>query len=196
MPSSTAEMSAATNLEWIDTLGGPLIAMPRAVVGLWSGYEPPTDGRVIEASFRCGPDDEPATDYDRACSVREDIGALQVGGGWAVVLTGTPPMACYIPRADGSMFVVWDVGESEEAISTLLRNPPLTGWQDTGTTIVHEGGLVQLFDSVAPGCDSDRDPEDYQIFPLSRGSYSIWSNEWEPDSQTRLVLHRLTQVED
>ena len=49
-------------VEWVESGGGPLIAIPEAVLPFWSG----ADG------------DEMSSDYDRACDVEGFIGRLEV----------------------------------------------------------------------------------------------------------------------
>src|SRR5438874_2615230 len=78
---------ARMRLHWIVTAGGPQLVLPERYAAAWEGCSTPSGGRVVEATFRCDPGG-PATDYDRASSVAGWIGAIPVGRGQALVLTG------------------------------------------------------------------------------------------------------------
>ena len=78
---------------WLTSDGGPLLLLARAYLRYWGGIDPPTGGRTIEARFRwSGTAATPATDYDRACDVDDELGLLAVGPGHALVL-GDEPLA-------------------------------------------------------------------------------------------------------
>ncbi|MGW8437830.1 Imm21 family immunity protein [Nocardiopsis sp. NPDC055879] len=86
-------------VEWIGTLGGPLIVIPCDLLESWNGSE---DG-----------------DYERACKVESYAGVISVGGGEALVLGGTPDLTAYIPYHRS--FVRWGAAESEEQLLGLLE---------------------------------------------------------------------------
>ena len=66
-------------LTWIESAGGPLLALRPDCLPLWEGIDPPSEGRRVEASFRWENASAPATDYDRACDVEGYAGVIQVG---------------------------------------------------------------------------------------------------------------------
>ena len=109
-------------LEWIESGGGPLIAVPETVLPFWAG----ADG------------DETASDYDRACEVDAAVGLLPVGDGAALVLGDEPASTAYLPAH--SAFVRWCAADSEgssgpaHAGSSTRRTcsrPSADGWTAT-----------------------------------------------------------------
>src|SRR5262245_25391113 len=98
---------------WISTEGGPHLVLPEKHAAAWEGWRAPSDGRVVEATFRCNPEG-PATDYDRACSVAGWLGVIPVGAGQALVLSGDDTQAAYYRTADGQHYLLrWLYAPSE-----------------------------------------------------------------------------------
>ncbi len=56
---------------WIQSDGGPLVAMPFARRGEWEGSRPPTGGRVVKATVRWDGPGKAATDYDEAVDAEQ-----------------------------------------------------------------------------------------------------------------------------
>jgi hypothetical protein len=70
--------------EWANTGGGPLITMSSDLLKDWYGsFDAPTPR---EARFRFNNSNAPATDYDRACDVDDNLAEITVGEGTALVL--------------------------------------------------------------------------------------------------------------
>ncbi|WP_159766085.1 Imm21 family immunity protein [Streptomyces sp. HM190] len=69
-------------VRWVESAGGPLIAVPEAVLSFWAG----ADG------------DETSSDYDRACDVAGHAGLLPVGDTRALVLGDEPAATAYLPE--------------------------------------------------------------------------------------------------
>src|SRR5438477_9872047 len=100
-----AKMTAGkTRLQWIETAGGPHLVLPEAYARNWEGFATPSNGRVVEATFRCNPS-SPATDYDRACSIRGWLGVIPVGKGKALVLSSDDTSATYYRTARGQHYL-------------------------------------------------------------------------------------------
>lgn len=91
-------------VEWVESGGGPLIAVPETVLPFWAG----ADG------------EETASDYDRACEVDGHVGLLPVGDCTALVLGDEPASTAYLP--DRGLFVRWCAGNSEDE---LLASVPV-----------------------------------------------------------------------
>jgi hypothetical protein len=62
-------------LKWIESTGGPLLLLERALLPYWHGSFGNTTA---------------ATDYDRACEIADYVGAIEVGSGIGVVLGEEP----------------------------------------------------------------------------------------------------------
>lgn len=85
-------------VEWVESGGGPLIAVPEAVLPFWAG----ADG------------DELSTDYDRACEVDGRIGFVPVGDTTALVLGDEPASTAFLTEHD--TFVRWCAADSEDEL--------------------------------------------------------------------------------
>ncbi len=93
-----ASYAGPSSVEWVESGGGPLIAIPEVVLPFWTG----ADG------------DELASDYDRACEVEGFVGLLPVGNTTALVLGDDPAATAYLP--EHGTFVRWCAGESEREL--------------------------------------------------------------------------------
>lgn len=97
-------------VEWVESGGGPLIAIPEVVLPFWTG----ADG------------DELASDYDRACEVDGLVGLLPVGNTTALVLGDEPAATSYLP--EHGTFVRWSAGDSErELLAGVAGRPRRSG---------------------------------------------------------------------
>jgi len=130
-------------LDWVHSMGGPLIVVPVSVLLHWGGTSP-----------NWGEDPDNPEDYDRACAVDGWAGVLSVGGGaaQALVLGDEPAPTCYLPKH--RLFVRWHAADSEaEVLATaaaLLVNP-LIEWEECG--VWETDGPAVLMDSVEPGSE-------------------------------------------
>lgn len=119
-------------VRWVESSGGPLIAIPEAVLPFWAG----ADG------------DETSSDYDRACDVDGHVGLLPVGDTRALVLGDEPASTTYLPEY--STFVRCYAADSETellagvpaALDTAAWEPELR-WRVPGSVV--------LLDAVWPG---------------------------------------------
>ncbi|MFD5087723.1 Imm21 family immunity protein [Kitasatospora sp. NPDC058406] len=157
---------------WVESLGGPLIVVPEAVLEAWSGS--------------AGNDDGTDDDYDRACAVEGHIGLVQVGSAAGLVLGDEPASTAYLPAQ--SVFVRWSAAESEEAmlrsVDAAMRAAP---WE--AGLLWQVPGPVVLFDSAWTGEECRR--EDHVRVDLEAGPYLVRAAYVGPDPQTWLTLVEL-----
>ena len=107
-----------SQLPWVDSGGGPLIAVPTSALGEWTG-----------ASMDDG---DSWGDYDRACQVDGFVGVLDVGADQALVLADEPASTTYLP--DRRIFVRWIYANSEaEVVRLVPRALKIADWKDAGT---------------------------------------------------------------
>ncbi|MEU6354755.1 immunity 21 family protein [Streptomyces sp. NPDC047072] len=162
-------------VEWVESGGGPLIAVPETVLPFWAG----ADG------------DETASDYDRACEVEGFMGLLPVGDSAALVLGDEPAATAYLPEYD--TFVRWCAADSEDE---LLAGVPAAlaaaAWE--GEVDWKVPGPVVLFDAAWPGTDSAR--TDHVNVPLSAGRYAVRAANVQPGPETWLGLIQLRRLLD
>ncbi len=188
-------------LQWMQSNGGPLLLVPGEHLLSWGGLAPPPDGRHIEAQFRWNGQDAPATDYDRACDVTGWLGLLTIGAGQGLVLGGEPDgTAWQASVASGEsaeddtsgILIRWVYANSEAEVIDALTHVPETTWRDDGLLLSVGREPLYLLDAAYAGGELEGD--DHLTIHLPPGRYSIATAEYEPDSQTSLLLHQLTRM--
>ncbi|MGQ4416936.1 immunity 21 family protein [Streptomyces sp. SAS_269] len=160
-------------LQWVESGGGPLIAVPETVLPFWAGAD----------------SEEFATDYDRACEVDGYAGLLPVGDSAALVLGDEPAATAYLP--DRGVFVRWSAAHSERellahvpaALDTAVWEPEVR-WQVPGPVV--------LFDAARPGGTVDR--AGHLRVPLAPGPYAVAAAYAQPGPETWLGLVRLRRL--
>lgn len=175
-------------MEWIESQGGPLLLLPQHLLGAWEGADPPSHGRAVEAAFRYHPSG-PATDYDRACDVRDIIAAIEVGEGLGLVLGDEPLPTAWLPLgAETGVLARWRYGPSEETVQhSVAAATSLIGWQG-GLKIAFRSRPLVLFDAAEPGSD----PTGARlVVDLGPGQYLVETLEFRPNPELALLLHRL-----
>ncbi|TLS44014.1 hypothetical protein FE633_22235 [Streptomyces montanus] len=161
------------SVEWVESGGGPLIAIPEGVLPFWTG----ADG------------DELATDYDRACDVDGFIGLLPVGNATALVLGDDPSATAYLPEHD--TFVRWCAAESEvEVLAGVPAALDAAAWE--GEVHWEIPGTVVLFDAAWPGNEAGR--AGHLRITLDPGRYAVRAAYAEPGPETWLGLVQLRRL--
>jgi hypothetical protein len=160
-------------LEWVESGGGPLIAVPETVLPFWAGAD----------------SEELDTDYDRACEVDGYVGLLPVGDSAALVLGDEPAATTYL--ADQSTFVRWSAANSEGELLAGAR--AALGTAVWGNELRwHVPGPVVLFDSAWPGTGADR--EEHLRVPLEAGTYGVRAAYVQPEPETWVGLVQLRRI--
>ncbi|MER6133193.1 immunity 21 family protein [Streptomyces sp. NPDC001815] len=161
------------SVEWVESGGGPLMAIPEGVLPFWTG----ADG------------DELASDYDRACEVEGFVGLLPVGNATALVLGEDPAATAYLP--EHGTFVRWFAGASE---SELLAGVPAALDTAAWGREVHweVPGAVVLFDAAWPGEESTK--TGHLRIALAPGRYAVRAARAEPGPETWLGLVQLRRL--
>lgn len=160
-------------VEWVESGGGPLIAIPEVVLPFWAG----ADG------------DELSSDYDRACEVDGQIGLLPVGDTRALVLGDDPASTAFLP--EHGMFVRWCAADSEAAL--LARVPQaldVAEWEPEVQWDVP--GPVVLFDAAWPGNESVR--TDHLRVSLEPGRYTVRAAYVEPGPEIWVGLVQMRRT--
>jgi hypothetical protein len=179
-------VEARMRLPWVNTTGGPHLVIPERYASAWEGCFPPSDGRTVEASFRCNPEG-PATDYDRACDVRGWLGVIPVGRGQALVLSGDRTPVTYYRWGRGHFLLRWHYAESETALLDHFHDVQARLPVEEVAAFRHPGGSVYLMDSA------DR-PGRWLVpptgFELPRGRYCVLTSHSEAE-ETYIIIQRL-----
>jgi hypothetical protein len=160
-------------LEWVESGGGPLIAVPETVLPFWAGAD----------------SEELDTDYDRACEVDGYVGLLPVGDSAALVLADEPASTSYLP--EHTAFVRWSAAGSEHELLAQVPAALETAVWD------HEirwnvPGPVVLFDSAWPGGEADH--QEHLRIPLAAGSYAVRATYAQPGPETWFGLVQLRRL--
>jgi hypothetical protein len=160
-------------VEWVESGGGPLIAVPETVLPFWTG----ADG------------EETASDYDRACEVDGSVGLLPVGDSTALVLGDEPASTAFLP--DHGIFVRWCAAHSEdEVLASVPAALHTAEWEPEVSWDVP--GAVLLFDAAWPGDDSTR--ADHVRVVLEPGRYAVRAAQVQPGPETWLGLVHLRRL--
>lgn len=160
-------------VEWVESGGGPLIAVPETVLPFWAG----ADG------------EETASDYDRACEVDGYCGLLPVGDSAALVLGDEPASTAFLP--EHGMFVRWTAANSEDEL--LAEVPAALATADWDDEVNWEvPGPVVLFDSAWPGTETGR-TESLRV-ALEPGRYAVRAANVQPGPETWVGLVQLRRV--
>jgi hypothetical protein len=104
-------MTEPTRLDWVESLGGPLVLVPDSCLDRWTGALAEYDVPPEEVD-----DPGPAGDYFLACAVDDQLGTVPVGGGAgrALVLGDVPDPTAHLP-ARGCL-LRWRGADSERQI--------------------------------------------------------------------------------
>lgn len=165
-----------TDVEWIESGGGPLLLAPRSATNDWHGAQGPGMAG-------------PQTDYARACSLKDEIGVIHIGSRPALVLGDEPDRTALIPVRSDALLVRWRWADSERSLIPRLLAEHVTG----GLAFSLAGQLATtaeeyfLFDSACSGTQIDQ----YLSIPLHAGHYIVESANFKPDRATFALVHRL-----
>jgi hypothetical protein len=160
-------------VEWVQSGGGPLIAVPETVLPFWTG----ADG------------EENASDYDRACEIDGYLGLLPVGDSAALVLGDQPASTAFLPE-HGAFVRLWAAESEDEVLAGVAAAFTSADW---GQEVRWEvPGTVLLFDSAWPGNDTDR--TDCLRVELEPGRYAVRAANVQPGPETWLGLVQLRRL--
>ncbi|RKS10187.1 immunity protein 21 of polymorphic toxin system [Nocardiopsis sp. Huas11] len=104
-------MIEPTRLDWVESLGGPLVLVPDSCLDRWTGALDEEDVPPEEVD-----DLGLAGDYSLACAVEDYLGNVPVGGGAgeALVLGDCPDTTAFLPSH--GCLVRWRGADSERQI--------------------------------------------------------------------------------
>jgi hypothetical protein len=180
-------------LTWIESGGGPLLLLSSEYLADWEGVDSPSNGRIVQATFRWNGPGTAATDYDRACDIDDYIAAIPVGSGTGLVLNQEPMPTTWQHYDDqiGGLLIRWMQGDAETDVLELLPHSPNPVWEPGHITFTVGSAPLYLFDAVSPGNELD----EHLPIALSAGVYLITTALHKPDDRTSFVLHRFTRLD-
>ncbi len=154
-------------VEWVESGGGPLIAVPETVLPFWTG----ADG------------EETASDYDRACEVDGLVGLLPVGDATALVLGDEPAATAFLPE-HGTLVRCVAAHSEAEVLASVPEALHTAQWQSEVQWKVPDE--LVLFDAAWPGARSTG--TDHVRLALAPGRYAVRAAHVQPGPETWLVL--------
>ncbi|WP_059080843.1 immunity 21 family protein [Streptomyces scabiei] len=167
-------------VRWVESGGGPLIAVPEAVLPFWAG----ADG------------DETSSDHDRACDLDGHVGLLPVGDSRALVLGREPAATTYLPehaafvRHHAADYAAGPFAAGPFAAGPLADVPAAldaAAWEPEVRWRVP--GPVVLFDAARPG-GAVREGDHVRV-ELTPGRYGVRAARVATGPRTWLGLVRL-----
>ena len=176
-------------LQWVESAGGPLLLLPQDLLGFWEGVNTPPNFRNVSAEFRWN-EGGAATDYDRACDVKDCVGLIDVGPGQGLVLGDEPLATTWIssPNGSGGILVRCRFSQGDEEIQEVLNSQLNAQSWEEGPVVTFDGSPLVLFDAAAPGTSI----ESRLVAPLAKGTYRVGTLDYTPHAEVSLLLHRLT----
>jgi hypothetical protein len=172
-------------LSWVHSMAVGLV-IPARYAPAWEGSDAPSEGRIVEATFRYDPKG-PATDYDRACDVSGWLGVIPVGRGQALVLSGDKTSAAYYHWRRGHYLLRWLYADSETELLDHFHDVHAQLPVEEEAMFRHPGGLVYLMSATdLPG----RWLLPHTELSLPRGRYRVWTSHSETEKMY-IIIHKL-----
>ncbi len=164
-------------MKWIESAGGPLVMIGESSVSDWSGIEYVGD----------------STDYQRACSIEDYLGIIEVQSGSAIVFGDEPLRTCWIPDGKrGGVIVRWIYGQDETSLIEIALTGPGSGQFElvSEDSFRSRDEVHRLFDAAIPG--GLLRSEEHLSLNLAIGSYAIKTMVVRVETpETAVLLHEL-----
>lgn len=184
-------------LRWIQTDGGPSIAVPYEMRDLWEGSDPPNAGRIVRLKDNAERK-EPATDYDSACEAARFVGLVRRNEFVALAIARGP--ITWLSQSSGGVLVHWEYGDSPKEVDTMLRAAltPAPGrgaaeilaWTPTGLRLPVPSGKLIIFDAA---CRARGRPAAMRLLvTVAPGTHAIDEANFEPNDSTFMTLYRFS----
>ncbi len=132
----------------------------------------------------CGADGE---DYRRACEVNDWLGVLTVGAAQALVIGADPTPLAELQVENRLFLARWLYGPSDEVVERHLLQAGTLDFPQNSVKVGFGSRTVMLFDAAIRGAKLE--VEDALHLKLPGSICAFRTVEWEPDSETSLVLH-------
>lgn len=170
-------------MDWVSSGGGPLICLDRSIIHAWKGVDGLGDLRYRDQGFR--------TDYERACAIKDYLGAISVLGSTGLVL-GDMPLETTVLSIDGAPLIARVLYSQ---ISVDVRSMLSDGIYLERATEVERTSISvneekwNIFDSAYPGTEI---PGKCLTMFLPLGKVLIRTYEYMPDQSTSLLIHQFS----
>jgi Immunity protein 21 len=193
-PSSAAPIESKSSrlgsqgLKWFSWDAHVNVLLPESLAHMWGGSDPPTGDRKVEATFRFA-GGGPATDYDRACDIKEPIAMISVGTGTALVISHAPLMTWITQNRGFCLVVALAWGElSDEVALQIVTDAPDEAFLPAEFRF-STGDLALILQAAADTFGS-KHGYGHERIPLKPGSYRVSSAARNADGGAAFMLHR------
>jgi hypothetical protein len=190
-------------LDWLGD-DGPLVLLADAEAAGWLGIwrkarkgDPESEVELVDGERMIMDveldDDEPATDYARACAaLDEEVAALvPFASGTALALETTGHQAAFTCTGDSVVIAKWIFASDEKHAALVLASvPDDLVWRDTEVVFSLATKGVRLHPAAS------RTEADVPTLPLTLapGRYAIDTTLFEPDEDSSFELFRLRAI--
>jgi Immunity protein 21 len=184
-------------LKWIFSTGGPIILISDKSFNLWSGILKRSSylKNKIEETEDFLNEDE--TDYGKACSIQNYVGAINIGDDAALVLRDESLSTTIFQSVNG-IFVIarWYYGEDKIFVDKYLKALDLNSIESWEFEMEYSLSTNSQFllDSACSAGMINKDYSDCLLLNMDKGFYKISTSFCEPNDNTRLILHKLVKL--
>lgn len=171
----------ALKMKSIASGGGPLVCVELDVANRWHG--------VAGSAGYYGSDPTCASDYERACGIRDYLGKIALNDRDALVL-GDMPLETLIWQPPGELPRIVRVyyGDPGVDVTRVLEAAGELKFHDPAEVLSVEfkSSPIVVFDSAYPGTDASVDRLSFEM-PL--GKYLAMTKQLQPDERTSVLVH-------
>jgi hypothetical protein len=171
-----------TDMNWIKSAGGPLVCLELVIANSWLG--------VTGNSVSKEQGSRAATDYERACQVKDYLGKIPLGDHAALILGDMPLETLIWRRRDAIPMIVRVIyGDPGVDVTKILEQGIGLYFDDPIETLevkVKSGPMI-IFDSAFPGGDASNKSLSLDL-PLGR--YTALTKQFFPDDRTSVLVHK------
>ena len=162
-------------MQWVTSLGGPLIVLSESARSLWRGSD--------------GPDG--LSDYDRACEQSfEFVSVIDVGDEQGVVFGDEPNPTIVWHDSTGAIAIARVIAAESDAEAERYLRSVVGSIASPITVRFNVNEDLWLFDAVFPG---DKLPEDSARLSVTPGRYGLTESTVE-DASNDMVVHVLRKA--
>ena len=191
-----------TRLKWIDSAGGSLVLISDNVVKSWSGVlnrSAYLNELLVDSDDFLNPFE---ADYGKACSIHDYVGIADIENNSALVLGDEPMLTTIFYSTDSKVGIArwyYAPDNSDGLIDQLLLRldmDSIDNWEfDLDINLNSE--TQYLFDSAWDGrrLDIDKINDSFLLTHLKSGQYKVFTAVYEPNTETKLFLHKITATD-
>jgi len=166
-------MSKYQYTEWINSTGGPLVALEEECANEWTGIQ-----------------GDPS-DYEIACQTKDYVDIVRLHGS-EVLVFGDEPLQTLVAHSETSIFVVrWMWAESENDVFSEIEKIDQNIFDHTKSINIRwKSQNIVLFDASSENYKE----ESYIRFKVHSNTNQVSSVLWAPNDKMSLLIHKITPI--